>query len=60
MHTYRKWQDKPMETTIWTVGYYLGDDWQPLSDHSSENAARKEVNYLNGGNSVITTYVETP
>ena len=57
MHTYRKSRDE----NTWTVGYWSNEgNWVPLSDHPSAKLAREEVNYLNGGNSVVTTYVETP
>lgn len=49
MHTYRKSKDE----NLWTVGYWRdvgeGTRWEPISDHSTENLARMEVSYLNGG-----------
>ena len=38
------------ETNLWTVGFYKPDGkWEPESDHSDEDGARRRVHYLNGG-----------
>ncbi|EKY4113726.1 TPA: hypothetical protein ACGW3M_000935 [Pseudomonas aeruginosa] len=39
------------EPSLWTVGYYCGpqgDQWEPVSDHSSPGAAALEAQRLNG------------
>lgn len=37
-------------TYLYTVGFYQPDGkWYPVSDHSLEEDAAKEVHYLNGG-----------
>ena len=56
MHTYQKVKGDD----LWVVGYWLrdgkGHSWHALSDHSSVEAACKQVNYLNGGNAHVTCY----
>ena len=35
---------------LWTVGFqHPNGEWEPESDHSSEESARQRVHYLNGG-----------
>jgi hypothetical protein len=35
---------------LWTVGFYKPNgEWEPESDHSTEESAAKRVHYLNGG-----------
>ena len=50
MHTYR-WMGN-LETP-WQVGYYVvvryAADWVVLSNHDTELAAMRRVNFLNGG-----------
>ena len=45
MHTYVKSRNEP----LWTVGYYVGDDWQALVDCDTQLDAICLVNILNGG-----------
>lgn len=46
MFVYRKSTTEP----LWTVGYYDPTGyWYAVSDHGSEDAAIRRVNYLNGG-----------
>lgn len=42
--------------TTWTVGFYTneGERWNAESDHFSEEAARKQVAYLNGVSALKT------
>ena len=57
MHTYRRFSNP----NVWCVGYYDPESiWHTLSDHNSEKLAPEEVNYLNGGNSHVNTYVMEP
>lgn len=38
------------ELNLWTVGFYKPDgEWEPESDHSTEESAVKRIHYLNGG-----------
>ncbi|MEW5251774.1 hypothetical protein [Microbulbifer sp. 2201CG32-9] len=45
MYVYKK-----MESELWTVGFYTPDgQWEPESDHSSQEDAANRVFQLNGG-----------
>jgi hypothetical protein len=38
------------EPQLWTVGFYTPDgEWVPESDWNSQDEARKQVHWLNGG-----------
>ena len=38
------------EPRLWTVGFYRPcGDWEPDSDHSSQDEAADRVHFLNGG-----------
>lgn len=37
------------EETLWTVGFYRGENFESASDHGSEEEAAARVHYLNGG-----------
>ena len=52
MHIYRDSAD--LNATIkrgteWTVGFYTGSEFWPLSEHKHLDDAMSRVNYLNGG-----------
>ncbi len=34
---------------VFTVGFFVGDQWHPESDHPSRELAARRVRYLNGG-----------
>ncbi|MEW5248635.1 hypothetical protein [Microbulbifer discodermiae] len=45
MYVYKK-----MESELWTVGFYTPDgQWEPESDHSSQEDAANRAAFLNGG-----------
>jgi len=44
-YVYRK-----TEKFLWTVGYYVGNDWYPESDRDSIEEASNRCHFLNGGN----------
>ncbi len=50
MYVYKHTDTDQNGQWLWTVGYYEPNgEWQSESDHSSEDAARDRVHYLNGG-----------
>lgn len=45
-----EWLYVCFEPGLWTVGHYSpSGEWQPVSDHGSDEEAAKRVRYLNGG-----------
>ena len=52
MYVYKK-----SDELLWTVGYYdPGCKWQPESDHDTQQEAREQVHYLNGGDAPVETF----
>jgi len=49
------WVYQSFEPGLWTVGFYdPSGKWHPESDHDTRDEAIKQVNYLNGGERVVT------
>ena len=45
-----QWMYRHTEPRLWTVGFYdPSGQWEPESDHASEDAAALRVHWLNGG-----------
>ena len=56
------WVYRKIEGGVWTVGYYgpstaMNDGWTPIRKVSSEDHARAECSYLNGGQTSGPTYI---
>lgn len=49
-HTPTPWVYWRSEPTLWTVGYWDGEEQHTDSDHDSAEKAAARVHYLNGGN----------
>lgn len=49
MHTYVKIREAGSDRYLWTVGYWVGEDWHPIRDFDAEEYAAAYTSYLNGG-----------